>query len=197
VQRCYGGANNETVCSTGSTCAGATCAQFIGNIPISLNPLTTATSSLSNSGGIFCPSQTATQKGAFNSAICQTGANSGKPCTNNTTASAPDVANCGAGVNCRPGNLANYCSAGTNNGMGCVTASDCGTGGTCVKAGTQVQLIQEVGVATGALTVGVPKAIKLGAAFCVGATTNPTVNANANLPGPGATSVVGTITLLP
>jgi hypothetical protein len=197
VQRCYGGANNELTCSTGANCAGATCAQFIGNIAISLSPLTTGTASLSNASGLFCPGQTATQHGAFNSAICQTGANSGQPCINNTTSSAPDVANCGAGVNCRPGNLSNYCSAGTNNGKGCVTAADCGTGGTCVKAGTVVQLIQEVGVPAGALSVGVPQAIKLGAAFCVGATTNPTVNSNANLPGPGATSVVGTITLLP
>src|SRR5262249_41216407 len=157
----------------------------------------TGTASLSNATGIFCPSQTTTQKGAFNSAICQTGANSGKPCVNNTTSPAPDVANCGAGVNCRPGNLANYCSAGTNNGKGCVAAADCGTGGTCVKAGTLVQLIQTVGAPTGALTTGVPSTIKLGSAFCVSATTNPTVNANANLPAAGATSVVGTITLLP
>ena len=197
-QRCYGGANNELICSTGGNCAGATCAQFIGNIAISLNPLTTGNATLSNASGLFCPGMTATQHGAFNSAICQTGANSGKPCTNNTTSSAPDVPNCGVGVNCRPGNLNNYCTAGTNNGKGCVTAADCGTGGVCGRAGAQVQLIRETGApVVGGLAVGVPKAIKLGASFCVGATTNPTVNSNANLPGPGATSVVGTITLLP
>jgi hypothetical protein len=100
-------------------------------------------------------------------------------------------------VNCRPGNLNNYCTAGTNNGLGCVTATDCGTGGACGRAGAQVQLIREVGAPAGALSVGVPKAIKLGTSFCVGATTNPTVNSNASLPGPGATSVVGTVTLLP
>jgi len=60
-----------------------------------------------------------------------------------------------------------------------------------------VQLIREVGTPAGALSIGVPKAIKLGSAFCVGATTNPTVNSNANLPAAGATSVVGTVTLLP
>jgi hypothetical protein len=196
-QRCYGGPNNDLVCSTGANCAPATCAQFIGNIAISLNPLTTGTATLSNASGLFCPGQTSVQHGAFNSAICQTGANSGKPCINNTTSSAPDVANCGAGVNCRPGNLNNYCTAGTNNGLGCVTATDCGTGGACGRAGAQVQLIREVGAPAGGLSVGVPKAIKLGTAFCVGATTNPTVNSNASLPGPGATSVVGTVTLLP
>jgi len=35
------------------------------NIAISLNPLTTGTSSLSNASGLFCPGQTATQHGAF------------------------------------------------------------------------------------------------------------------------------------
>jgi hypothetical protein len=199
VQRCYGGANNQLTCSTGANCPGGVCAQFIGNIAISLNPLTTGTSSLSNAGGLFCAGQTATQKGAFNSAICQTGANSGKPCINNTTASAPDVANCGVGVNCRPGGgvTNNYCVAGTNDGKGCQTNADCGTGGVCDNAGTAVQLIREIGTPAGSMPAGTPKAIKLGSVFCVANTTNPTVNSNANLPGPGATSVVGTVTLLP
>jgi hypothetical protein len=43
----------------------------------------------------------------------------------------------------------------------------------------------------------VAKPITLGSAFCVGATSNAIVNSNANLPGPGATSIVGTVTLLP
>jgi hypothetical protein len=221
-QRCYGGANNELTCSTGANCAGATCAQFIGNIPISLNPLTTGAASFTTpfdvsgctgSGtpqacctgagtgncNIFCPGQTTTQKGAFNTAICQTGINSGKPCINNTSGTIVDAVNCGAGVNCRLGGGANnnYCIAGTNNGKGCIVSSDCGTGGVCGHAGQQVQLIRDNGVPAGALTIGVPKAIKLGSVFCVSATTNPTVNSNANLPGPGATSVVGTVTLLP
>jgi hypothetical protein len=221
VQKCYRGANNNLVCSTGSDCAGTTCAQFIGNIAVSLNPLTTGTSSLTsqnvasctgagtpfacctgvgagNCTGVFCPAQAVTAKGAFNSAICFNGANSGKPCVNLTTSAANDVANCGAANPvCRPGNLANYCSGGAMDGLGCSSAATCTSPGTCVRAGTLVQLIREVGVPAGGLTVGVPKAIKLGSSFCVAATTNPTVNANANLPGPGATSVVGTVTLLP
>jgi len=60
-----------------------------------------------------------------------------------------------------------------------------------------VQLISETGNPAGPLTVSVPSAVRLGSSFCVIATTNPTVNANANLPAAGATSVVGTITLLP
>jgi hypothetical protein len=230
TQRCYRGANNNLVCSTGSDCAGTTCAQFIGNIAISLNPLTTGTSSLSAADGLFCPLQaqcsggTGTcvtppfgpncnchvnsdcqsnscnvgRHGAFNSAICSSGVNSGKPCVNNSAVAANDVANCGAAnPTCRPGNLINYCSGGASDGLGCSSAATCPSPGTCVRAGTLTQLIREVGVPAGGLSVGVPKAIKLGSAFCVAATTNPTVNSNAALPGPGATSVVGTVTLLP
>jgi hypothetical protein len=193
----YGQWNQRNVLhrSTGADCPGGLCAQFIGNIPISLNPLTTGTSSLSSATGIFCPGQTASQHGAFKSDICQTGANSGKPCDRN--ASGQDPAHCGAGITCRAGTLTNYCSAGTNAGHGCSIATDCGTGGVCSRAGTLAQLVKEVGVPTGALTIGVPKQINLGSAFCVAATSNPTVNSNANLPAAGGTSVVGIVTLLP
>jgi hypothetical protein len=188
TQRCYRGANNNNVCSTGGDCPGGLCAQFIGNIPITLSPLTTGTTSLSSATGLFCSGQTATQKGAFRSSICQTGANSGQPC--DTTA------DCG-GAACRLGTLNNFCAAGTNQGKGCVVAADCGTGGQCVKAGPLAQLIQLEGAPAGALSVGVSKAIKLASVFCVPQTESALVNSNANLPGPGATALVGNITLLP
>jgi hypothetical protein len=221
VQKCYRGTNNGATCNVGGDCPGGLCAQFIGNIAISLNPLTTGTSSLTSLNpasctgagapyacctgvgtgtctGDFCATQAISAKGAFNSAICFSGVNSGKPCVNLTTAAAPDVANCGAAnPTCRPGNLANYCSGGANDGLGCSSAATCPSPGTCIRAGTLVQLIREVGVPAGALSIGVPKTIKLGSTFCVAATSNPTVNANANLPAAGATSVVGTVTLLP
>ena len=200
---------------TGPTCVPGQCAQFIGNIPISLNPLTTGTSSLSNLDsslctavdtpyacctgagtgnctGVFCPLQDVNQKGAFLSSICFGGANDGKPCT--------VPANCPSPGTCRSGLLSNYCVGGDEDGLGCNTAlvgQPCGTGGTCQRAGTQAQLIREVGNPAGALAIGVPKAIRLASAFCVQATTNTTVNANANLPAAGATSVVGTVTLVP
>jgi hypothetical protein len=194
-QRCFRGANNGLVCSTGADCPGGLCAQFIGNIAISLNPLTTGTSSLSNASGTFCPGQTATQRGAFRSDICQTGANSGDPCQAN--AMGQDPANCGAGVTCRLGTLINYCVGGANDGLGCNGAATCPSPGVCSRAGQQVQLIRETGNPAGALSTGVPATIRLGSSFCVGATTNAIVNSNANLPAAGATSVVGTVTLLP
>lgn len=195
-QRCFRGTNNGAPCNIGSDCPGGLCSQFIGNIPINLSPLTTGTATLSAANGIFCPAQdqTATQKGAYRSDICQTGANSGKPCQANTMGQ--DPTNCGAGVNCRLGTLTNYCNGGANDGLGCSGAANCPAPGLCVKAGTLAQLVKEVGTPAGALTVGVATPIKLGSVFCVAATTNPTVNSNANLPASGATSVTGSVTLL-
>lgn len=252
TQRCYRGDFNGDVCATGNgcantactgagtpkacctgvasgTCAPGLCAQFIGNIAISLKPLTTGTSSLSAADGLFCPKQgrctgavgscdtppfgkdcdchlntecasntcDVSHKGGFNAAICLNGPNSGHPCVNNGTTAAADVANCGAGNSCRPGNLVNYCSGGANDGLGCSSAATCPAPGTCVRAGTLTRRIEEVGAAAGALTAGVAQTIHLGSSFCVAATTNPTVNSNADLPGPGATAIVGTVTLLP
>jgi hypothetical protein len=117
------------------------------------------------------------------------GTNSGKPCA--------VLADCPGGSSCRAGSLTNYCVGGANDGLGCSSAANCPAPGTCVRAGTIVQLIREVGTPAGALSIGVPAPIKLGSAFCVANTTNVTVNANANLPAPGATNVSGTVTLLP
>jgi hypothetical protein len=193
VNRCYRGTNNGAQCVGGADCPGGLCAQFVGDIPISLNPLTSGTTSLSSAAGTVCPGQLANQKGAFKSDICNGGANSGKPC-----AAANAVADCGAGITCRSGTLNNYCNGGTNDGKGCVTSTDCGTPGVCQKAGTLAQVVRTTGTAAGLLqTTGQTKAVKLGSAFCVPLTANQAVNANANLPGPGATVLVGTIKLLP
>jgi hypothetical protein len=170
-------------------CPGGTCAQFIGNIAISLSPLTTGTATKSSATGTFCPGQTSTQKGAFKSDVCQGGANTGLPCSSG--------ADCPLS-SCRSGTLNNYCNGGTFDGDGCAINADCGTGGTCVKAGTMVQLIRQVGSpGTGGFVLSTPKAVKVGTVFCVPVTTNGTVNSNANLPGPGSTSLPGTITTLP
>jgi hypothetical protein len=194
TSRCYKGTNNNGTCAISSDCpGGGICAQFVGDIPISLNPLTTGTSSVSSATGTMCPGQQTNQKGAFKSDICSTGANTGKPCT-----AANAATDCGAGITCRSGTLNNYCNGGTNDGHGCVTATDCGTGGVCAKAGTLAQLVKTTGSNAGTLAdTGVPHNIKLGTAFCVPLTSNQAVNANANLPGPGATALVGTITLIP
>jgi hypothetical protein len=195
--KCFRGANTGMACAGSGDCPSGTCALFIGDIPIALNPLTTGTTTKSSATSTFCSGQGTSQKGAFKSDICFGGANSGMPCA--FVAGGQDPAHCGsgAGISCRAGTLNNFCATGTNAGKGCSLATDCGTGGTCVKAGTLVQLLSATGSPGGALALGVPKAAKLASIFCVGVTTNGTVNANANLPGPGATVLAGNITLLP
>jgi hypothetical protein len=192
INKCYRGTNNGLTCTGSTDCPGGSCAQFIGDIAISLNPLTTGTSTLSDASGLFCPGQTATQQGGFRTSLCRGGTNNGKPCTN--------VGSCGAGaIECRTGGpLSNYCVGGANDGLGCnVTGTECPLPGACTQGGTEVRLIRAIGNPTGALTIGVPKAIRLASAFCTPATIDATVNSNANLPGPGATVIVGTVTLLP
>jgi hypothetical protein len=215
AQRCFRGTNNGMLCPAGpADCPSGVCAQYIGTIPISLNPLTTGVASKTNLSGqdnatctgagtptscctgvgtgscnVFCPGQTGTTKGAFKSDICTAGANSGLPCFSN--------ANC-PGSACRSGTFTNYCLGGTADGKGCNLSADCTGGGTCVKAGTLAQQVRETGVAgSGGFALNTPKAVTLASVFCVGVTTNGTVNSNANLPGPGATSLPGTITTLP
>ena len=52
--------------------------------------------------------------------------------------------------------------------------------------------ITENGVAAGAVTLGVPANATLASVFCIAATGNGTVDASADLPGPGAVSLPGT-----
>ena len=188
ANKCYQGTNNGATCTLAGDCPSGTCAQFVGDIPISLNPLSTGTTSLSNAGGLFCPTQLAGQKGAFKADVCKGGTNDGKACFS--------ITDCPGGTQCRSGALNNMCSGGANIGKGCIVAADC-PAATCVHAGTLAQLIRETGTPAGALVVGTPASIKLGSVFCVPATSSAAVNGTANLPGPGATTVVGTITLLP
>ena len=212
-QRCFRGSNNGAVCSTSGDCpGGGLCSLFIGDIALHSSPLTTGTTNLTvafdntqcteagapqacctgagtGNCNVFCPGQNTFQKGAFKSDICFGGTNSGKPCT--------VVADCPGGTSCRTGVLNTYCVGGANDGLGCSSLVNCPSPGVCSKAGTVVQSIRATGVPAGPLPIGVPQPIGLASVFCVAATTNPTVNANANLPAPSAATLTGTITLVP
>jgi hypothetical protein len=59
------------------------------------------------------------------------------------------------------------------------------------------RLIRTQGIAAGAMTLNVPKSLALAQSFCIAPTTSAIINSAANLPGPGATSLTGTFTLLP
>jgi len=67
----------------------------------------------------------------------------------------------------------------------------------CFNGGTNCRRIVVNGQAAGALTLNTPAAVRLSSIFCVGTTTNPTVNISADLPGPGATVLVGNFTTRP
>jgi hypothetical protein len=185
--KCYKGTNNGAACTSNSQCPGGVCAVFVGDIPVNLAPLTTGSAEKSDAGGLFCTGvgQAASQKGAFLTAICLGGTNTGKPCTAATAAT-----DCPGG-SCRAGTLNNYCVGGANDGKGCSGATDCPSPGTCVKAGTVAELIRETGSPSGPIAVGTPASMTLATVFCVPATGNLLIDGASNFPGPGATSLPG------
>jgi hypothetical protein len=65
------------------------------------------------------------------------------------------------------------------------TTAGCFNSGTC-------RTITENGKAAGPVSTGTPASATLASVFCISATGNGTVDASANLPGPGAVSLPGT-----
>ena len=76
----------------------------------------------------------------------------------------------------------NFCAGQTN--AGCFGDEDC-------------RSIRETGAAAGPLSVGTPAAVTLASVFCIPASGSPLIDFSASLPGPGATSLPGTLTLVP
>lgn len=179
--RCYRGSNNGGTCATGTDCPGGTCAQYIGSLPLAF-AFTTGVAQLSESTGHFCPGQST--PGCFLTKVCRSGASSGAPCTTN--------ADCAGGALCGT----TMCAGGANDGKGCAVAGDC-PGGTCSVAGTQCRLVRLQGTPASIVPIGTPNPLTLVSTYCVQSSTNPTINAAANLPGPGAVSVQGAVVLLP
>ncbi|HXJ37091.1 MAG TPA: hypothetical protein VMS22_23945 [Candidatus Eisenbacteria bacterium] len=173
-RHCVGGTNYGNVCATDTDCPGTTA------VP-------------------RCVGQTTTQAGAFFTNVCQGGVNSGHACTVATQAT-----DC-PGSTCRLGSTNNMCAAGANAGLGCAVAADC-PGSACVRAGTLARSIRVQGAPAGSLLpIGTSHATTLATAFCIpAASTDPNgtgqgflINGAANLPGPGATSLPGTMVLRP
>ncbi len=66
----------------------------------------------------------------------------------------------------------------------------------CFQGGVNCRSIEENGSPAGSLTpLDTPKPLTMGSIFCIPSTSSPLVNFAANLPGPGAFSLVGTMTL--
>lgn len=174
TKRCLGGSNYGNVCTVDADCPGTT---VTPRCVSQENAITRST-------------------GAFISNVCLGGTNDGAPCTVN--------GDCNSNT-CRGGNVNNFCSGGAGDGKGCTGTTQCPAPGVCSKAGTFARLVREMGVAAGPMSIGVPTSATLATVFCIPATnTDPNgagngalINGAASLPGPGATSLPGTITLLP
>jgi len=94
----------------------------------------------------------------------------------------------------------NFCPSQANSGaFGCSGGARGGTPTICPTGTTAplIDYIEEVGSATGPVT-GAPTATTLASVFCipsVGGSLGFVINGAANLPGPGATSLPGTLQL--
>src|SRR5262249_32740236 len=69
TNRCYGGTGNNQTCTTSGTCGGGICAQFVGQIPVNLSPLTTTVASKTAGDGNFCQGQASA--GCFGDNDCE------------------------------------------------------------------------------------------------------------------------------
>ncbi len=128
--------------------------------------------------------------------VCDSGENEGEPCTSansqGLTRQCPPSRDEDLGtlpVNLSPLSTSvvsqssvdgRFCEGQGFGGAGCFTRNTC-------------REITKIGQAGGPLTEGVPADVVLASTFCVPVTAAPLINFSANLPGPGATSIVGTI----
>jgi hypothetical protein len=193
---------------------------FNGSFPL------TSTVYLTANGGSPCPLCLGGTPGVTNSGTCDAGwlsgvgpsPDAGNPCTpvnagGNTHDCNPPVAAVlpGFPVSLNPittgtafffnaGGL--FCPSQANSGaFGCSGGVGPGSPSICPMgtAAPVINYIAEVGAPTGPVTAS-PTATKLGSVFCipsVGGTLGFLINGAANLPGPGATSLPGTLQLLP
>jgi len=142
---------------------------------------------------------------------CDRGPRAGQACT--TTSSTGVTRDCPTGGTdgshpCTPGG--GQCIDGSHVGVINVNLSPLTTGtATSTNAGglfcpsqthagcfgsAACRTITENGAAAGAVSVGTPAGATLASTFCIAATGNGLVDASADLPGPGAVSLVGTFT---
>ncbi|HWP65418.1 MAG TPA: hypothetical protein VNO26_05845 [Candidatus Limnocylindria bacterium] len=202
-------ASGTTDTSTGS---------FNGSVPLSSEVFLTANATAP------CPRCVGGTPGVTNSGTCQAGWTSGvgssptegNSCTPTDTAGStydcvpPAAASLGAiSVNLNPLTTAtatdsdpsgNFCPGQANPGaFGCLgsgAANPICPGG---NSGGAPDYIEEVGTPAGTVTT-TPSSVTLASVFCipsVGGSLGFLINGAANLPGPGATSLPGTIAMLP
>jgi hypothetical protein len=181
---CFQGPTPGKRCTGAADCGGGRCVQWLGDLPIVLSPLTTESVELvADASGLFCPRQALSQSGAFRSGLCVGGFADGSACD--------DASDCSGGT-CRFGKI---CDGGSAARKPCAFSGEC-PDGHCVDVGTLVRVIRMRGrrMAPGC-TLDTPRDVTLVSVFCIPLTSNILVNGAASLPGPGATSLPGTIVL--
>jgi hypothetical protein len=181
------------ICRSGSTSGppcvgspGAPCAGVCQGSPNEGDPCVST-----NSEGLStdCPVP-ATAPGAN---VCFGGGNNGDPCTSS--------GNCPGGicstlVGTIPVNLSPLTTS---------TASKSNPGGSFCPGQAvpgcfgddECRSIREIGAPAGPLSVGTPSAVTLASVFCIPSSQSILIDSSASLPGPGATSLPGTLTLVP
>jgi hypothetical protein len=174
---CHGGKQDGQAC-TSSNPNGLTqdCQpddnNLIAQLPVDLTPLTTGTATKTDPNGLFCPGQNDSADPAeFGKAGCFGGLD-GQCSTTKTTA-------CERSSDCPDGETCDFSTAGT--------------------IGPNCRTISLTGQPAGPLTVGTPAPARLASVFCIPGLTSgdfaAIVNSQADLPGPGATSLPGTLLL--
>jgi hypothetical protein len=168
-----------------------------------------STTSVPLNSNVFLTGNAAAPCPVCQGGTCNRGPNAGQPCsTSNSFGTSkdcqPDGTNLGAiSVDLTPlttgtatkndasGNLCPGQDSSTNPAIGAKTG--CFGAGTCTT-------INERGTPAGALTPGTPASVRLASVFCVPETPGAggqLINLAAGLPGPGATSLPGTVTINP
>jgi hypothetical protein len=180
--RCNGGANEGMACQPGTLLASGDPYPTSHDCPPMANPLATLsipyalTTGLATKTSVDLPGQTHVFCGFCGSPSSPTFSNPPLPCASDADCAAAP-ANCGAGTS------------------PCTTCKQRNPGAFMVGP---ARTIDENGIAGGDLATG-PKSVTMGGVFCIPPTyiAGGLIDSNADLPGPGAVGLPGTLSLIP
>jgi hypothetical protein len=204
---CDGGTKNGQLCTDDSECPGASC---VSNCSAHSTSHDCPPNSINSIGSLISPfafttgtsTKTANPNGTF-CGFCRDVNIEGSSCFDGDPdpGTASDCPNSVAQPTCQP-------ESGSTNGCGtpipCTDDSDCTAPyETCeqrnpgaFRNGT-IRFLREVGTAGGDLRDRQPKAATTASVFCIEPSFTPAIDASADLPGPGATTLPGTVQVLP
>jgi hypothetical protein len=136
--------------------------------------------------------------------VCDSGRNQGMPCTpvGSEQTTLDCLPNLSTFVGPIPVSLSDTTTgisqrAADGNGFFCAAVDPSGAGVAGAFGNFQARFIEEVGSPAGPLLDTNPHPSVLASTFCIPASGNPVVDGAGGLPGPGATSLPGTVQLVP